>query len=409
MRVFTLACAAIALGQGALARDVALVLDWPDAAPAAEIVAVARDSAGAVLEVQRLPLPEGTQQAVLPLPSLSRQTSTVQVGALVAGAFALQSSRVAAEGGQPPERLRLSAALTASFSADYLCASGQVIALQAQEDGLRVGMGDSAQIYMPGDLDSRFIGPEGTALTRIPGLVQFDAADGTLLDSCRPIPSRPVLPLSALGRTTPSDTGWAVFTGLDGSVLSLPGQPPLPDDTPPPRVATSLGPIEADRLRLDIGDHALALAPGPCQLPGQSMPYPHTATLTGPGGPFAPGCAGDPLRALEGAAWQVSHLFGQPLPHSDSEAPALTFQVDTGRLSGRTSCNRYLGRAVVEGGILRISELGTTRLACGAALSNLETRFLDALEGARDIAQLKDGRVALYAGATAVLLLERRD
>jgi heat shock protein HslJ len=405
MRVTAIACAAIALGQGALARDVALTLNWAETAPAAEIVAIARDSAGAVLDVLRLPVPDNTRETVLSLPSLSRQATTVQVGALVDGVFALQSPRAVVEGGQPPERLQLDAALTVSLSQDYLCNSGQVIALQATDDGLRLNS-DSIRSFLATDVVGRFVAKDGTAATRIPGLLQLEDAEGALIESCQPIPARPVLPLTARGMATPAADAWQVITGLDGSRVAWPGQPRPDDNGELPRVATTITVEGTDRLRFDMGAHSLTLTQAPCQLPGQSMPYPYRAKLNGTGGPFAPGCAGDPLRALEGRVWQVSHVFGLPLPQAEGEAPALTLQLDTGRLSGRTSCNRYLGRAIVADGVLRILDLGTTRLSCAVDLSNLETRFLDALEGATDIARLTDGRVALYAGATAGVILK---
>lgn len=406
MRPFAIACVAVALGQAAHARDVTLVLDWDEGAPAAEIVAIARDSSGAVLDSQRLNLPENTQESVLPLPSLSRQATTLQVGALVGGVFALQSPRIAVEGGQPPDRVQLNAALTAGFSTEYLCASGQVLTLRMDGEGF-VTTAETVRSFRPTGLDGRYSSDDGTNANLIPGLLQLEAADGTLLESCQPIPSRPILPLEALGPEKPTAQSWKVVTGLDGSVLSLPDAAMDSAEAAIERLPSTITPLGDDGLRIEIGAHALNLTQEPCQFPVRYMTYPFSATLTGPGAPFSPGCAGDPLWALEGGAWQVSHLFGRALPHGTDAAPALTLQVDTGRLSGRTNCNRYLGRAAVTDRRLSVSDLGTTRLVCAVNLSNLEARFLDALEAADDILRLKDGRMALYAGATAVMMLER--
>jgi len=406
MRPVAIACVAISVGQAAHARDVTLVLNWDEAAPATEIVAVARDNSGAVLESQRLNLPENTQETVLPLPSLSRQATTLQVGALVGGVFALQSPRIAVEGGQPPDRVLLNAALTAGFSTEYLCASGQVLTLRMDGEGF-VTTAETMRSFRPTGLDGRYTAEDGTYANLIPGLLQLEGTNGTLLESCQPIPSRPLLPLEALGPEKPAAQGWKVVTRLDGSVLSLPDAAVDSATAAEERLPSTIVPMGDDALRIEIGAHALNVTPEPCQFPVRYMTYPFSATLMGPGAPFSLGCAGDPLLALEGGAWQVTHLLGHALPHGTDAAPALTLQVDTGRLSGRTSCNRYLGRAAVTDQHLNVRDLGTTRLVCAVNLSNLEARFLDALEAADDILRLNDGRVALYAGPTAVMMLER--
>lgn len=396
MRVIALACVVTAFAQVTQARDVSLTLDWPsEAAPATEIVAVARDATGAVLDTHRLALTAGTSEAVLPLPGLSRQATTVQVGALVDGAFALQTARALVEGGQAPERMRLTAALTASFSADYQCDSGREIRLLPDGDGFRL----SGQRFVPGALKGQFIAPDGTVANRAPGLLQLETADGTLLDTCQPIPARPILPLTAIG----PDGAWQLRTGTGGSVLQV----APPGAAPPEPVATTIARAADDAFLFTLGPQTLLLRQAPCRLPGLDMPFPFTAQLSAPEASFAQGCAGDPLRALEGAPWQVTHLFGQTVPRGADGASSFALQVDTGRLSGRTSCNRFLGRADVIDGQMSVSELGTTRLACPVNLSNLEIRFLDALEAADGIVHLPDGQVALYAGATAVLVLRR--
>lgn len=398
MRVIALACVLATASQAAHARDVALTLDWPEGtAPASEIVAVARDAAGMVLDTQRLALPAGTGEAVLPLPSLSRQATTLQVGALTGDGFALQTARAPVEGGQAPERMRLTASLTASFTADYLCMSGQVIGLLPDGDGFRL----SGQRFAPTALEGQFAAPDGTVANRAPGLLQLESVEGALLETCQPIPARPILPLDALG----PGGAWHLRSGTGGSVLQI--GPSTPDAPPPEPIATTITRPTDNAFRLTFGAHAVVLQRAPCHLPGLDMPYPFTARLTGPEGGFPAGCAGAPLRALEGPAWQVTHLFGQALPRSATGETAFSLQVDGKRLSGRTSCNRYLGRAVVTQANLQVSELGATRLTCPVNESNLEIRFLDALEAATGIVRLPDGNLALYAGATAVLILHR--
>ena len=403
MRVIVLACVAFVLGQAAQARDVALVLDWPEAAPAGELVAVARDNTGAVLDTVRFSIADDTREATLPLPSLSRQATTVQAGVLVNGTMRLQSQRTVVEGGQPPDRLQLSAALTAGFTTQYLCDTGREMTLAPDGAGFLL---DGVQRFSPAGLDGRYIAEDGTTANRIPGLLQLESAEGDLLASCQPIPTPPLLPLQALGPQDRPTDAWRVETGLAGSVLTLPGEEAAPD-TVPPTVATAISRQADDVLAFAIGDHTLRVRDLPCTLPRTDMPYPLTATLTGPDGPFTEGCAGDPLRALEGPAWQVTHLFGREVPRTVDGGAAFSLQVYAGRVSGRTSCNRYLGRATVVDAALRVVDLGTTRLSCPINLSHLENRFLDALEAATGIVRLPGGGIALYAGSMAVLVAER--
>ncbi|SUZ30671.1 hypothetical protein ROE7235_00397 [Roseibaca ekhonensis] len=416
MRVIAIACVVAALGQGALARDVALVLDWPAAEagtelgavggqgtpPSAELVAVTRDSAGAVLTTLRQPVSVGTPEVTLSLPSLSRQATTLHVGALVAGRFRLQSARATILGGQPPDSLSLSAVLTASFTTDYLCDTGEEIALVPDGAGFVLD-GARDKRFAPSELDGRFTAEDGTIANRIPGLLQLESGEGVLIETCQPIPARPILPLTALGPL--EDPAWRVDIGLDGSLLTLPTDAAVtPPDAPAPRVATTITRQSDDALRFEMGVHRLLVRRAPCTLPGVDMPYPLSASLTGPDGAFPMGCAGNPLRSLEGAPWQVTHLFGAAVPPADDGANAFTLQFDTGRVAGRTSCNRYLGRAAVAGARLEVRDLGATRLPCPTNLTNLETRFLDALEAATGILRLPGGGLVLYAGSTAILV-----
>lgn len=403
MRVLAIACLAAAFGQGVHARDMALTLTWPDQAPAAELVAVARDAAGAVLEVVRQGIGAETSETVLSLPSLSRQASTLQIGAMVNGAMVLQSPRALVEGGQPPDNLTLNAALSARFASAYLCQSGRIVSLGIADLGITLSGFDKQLTLERTELAGRFRAEDGTIANRAPGLLQLEDRDGALLDSCQPIPTRPILPLTALGH----DSQWRIETGLDGSVLTRDGAPQPTPDTPPERLNTRISNTAGNQLAFAIGPHVMTLTQEPCRLASADMSFPFTATLTSPDTPPSDGCAGDPLHGLEGAPWQVSHLFGQALPRDAEDTTAFTLQVIAGRLSGRTSCNRYLGRARVDAAKLQLTDLGTTRLSCPVNQSNLEIRFLDALETANGIKRLPDGGLALYAGPMAVLVARR--
>jgi heat shock protein HslJ len=404
MRLTAIACIALS-AHAAQASDVALDLAWPDMPPAAEVVAVTRDSNGDVLNALRQPLAADMRNTVLALPSLSRQAATLQVGAFVDGAPRLQSGRAEVAGGQPPASLTLDPVRAVTFRSEYLCDTGAVATTSPDGAGFALDMGTELRTFTETGLSAAFMAADGTVATRIPGLLQLEGPDGALQASCQPIPSRPVLPALALGE----DRAWQVLVAPQGSTLTL-GEPDSPaPDVPPTPLATTITFDSADTLAIRFGDYDLRLRNTPCKLPRTDMPYPYTADLTGPSpdAPALPGCAGNPLHALEGRPWQVEHIFGAAVPSGADGSNAFTLQFDAGRLTGRTSCNRFLGRARVEGVTLVLHDLGTTRLPCPANLRNLETRYLDALESATGFIQPHAGQLALYSGSTAVLIASR--
>ncbi len=87
-------------------------------------------------------------------------------------------------------------------------------------------------------------------------------------------------------------------------------------------------------------------------------------------------CAERPT--LEDREWTLVELRGQgvvALP----ELPLPSFRLASGEMTGFAGCNQMFGSYEVDGGKLAFGPIGTTRRACAHA-SNLETRFLQALE-----------------------------
>ncbi len=409
MRLIALFCAALALAHPAAAREVSLQLESPVGPGTGELVVAIRGADGAVLDSARQPVAADTVEAVITVPNLSRAAATVQFAALQGGELVQQSPRIAVEGAQPPERATLRGALAQGFSDSYHCTSGAALQLRPAPDArLIVTRAGTARAFTQDGVAGRYTAADGTVLVRAPGLVQLSGPDDATRDSCQPIPAPPLLPLQARGQTA----GWVLDATVDGIRLTRAGADPA-TPAPPPEQAPR--PAEIRRLpdgavRIASGGVALTVRLQACRVPGVMLPYPMRATLsdpaTGPDG--AAGCAGDPLRALEGAEWTLTHLLGAQLPRGDADdGVPFTLQVTAGRVAGRTGCNRYLGRATARDARLQLRELGTTRLGCPTALANLEHRFLDALEAATGIAIQGDGRMALYAGATAVLQATR--
>lgn len=91
--------------------------------------------------------------------------------------------------------------------------------------------------------------------------------------------------------------------------------------------------------------------------------------------PPPPAPAGD--HPLVNTAWRVRDVDQRPV----SIEPAATLVVESReRVSGHAGCNRYVGRVGLEGGNIVISQVGSTRMACAAALMEQEQRFLAVLQ-----------------------------
>ena len=104
-----------------------------------------------------------------------------------------------------------------------------------------------------------------------------------------------------------------------------------------------------------------------------------------------PASSGAPL---EETTWELVTLGGAPLPEGIKRPPNLRLEPADKRLVGFGGCNRVFGGYTLDGSSLKLSPLGTTKMACLGAPMPLEKRFLDALE-----------RVATYAVSGDALTL----
>jgi heat shock protein HslJ len=81
---------------------------------------------------------------------------------------------------------------------------------------------------------------------------------------------------------------------------------------------------------------------------------------------------------LSGTEWKLEDLGGGAL--SDSRA-TLAFP-DAGKVAGNGSCNRFFGSAEINGDAIKLSAMGSTRMACPEAVMNQESKYLEALQAA---------------------------
>lgn len=65
------------------------------------------------------------------------------------------------------------------------------------------------------------------------------------------------------------------------------------------------------------------------------------------------------------------------------------------KVSGNGSCNRFFGSVKIEGDLIKLGPLGSTRMACPEAVMNQETKYLNALQAAERF-ERKDPYLLLY-------------
>ena len=117
---------------------------------------------------------------------------------------------------------------------------------------------------------------------------------------------------------------------------------------------------------------------------------------SGPGPASPPPGPADqaPTASLEETTWELVTLGGATLPEGIKRPPNLRLDPAEKRLVGFGGCNRVFGGYALEGSSLKLSPLGTTKMACLGPQMPLEKQFLDALE-----------RVTAYAISGSVLTL----
>ncbi|MFP5467435.1 MAG: META domain-containing protein [Gammaproteobacteria bacterium] len=108
-------------------------------------------------------------------------------------------------------------------------------------------------------------------------------------------------------------------------------------------------------------------------------------------------CAATPgIAPLAGSEWRLSHLDGQAVL---AHPPATLLLGTDGRLSGHGACNRFTGSYQLQGDRLRVGPVAATRIGCPGPVGQQENRYLQALQGARQVQLQQDGAL-LIRGAS---------
>jgi heat shock protein HslJ len=90
--------------------------------------------------------------------------------------------------------------------------------------------------------------------------------------------------------------------------------------------------------------------------------------------------------------WRIEQARSEPI--LDKRRARIDFGAD-GRLTGHTSCNTMTGRYTLEGNVLKVGPVATTRMACAQLQLEQEDRILTALELAVSARVRDDGLLEL--------------
>lgn len=96
--------------------------------------------------------------------------------------------------------------------------------------------------------------------------------------------------------------------------------------------------------------------------------------------------------SLSNSEWLLEDLNGSSV--LDNVQATLTFP-ETGKVAGNGSCNRFFGPAEMNGDIVKLGPLASSRMACPEAVMNQETKYLEALQAAERF-DWKDPYLLIY-------------
>lgn len=398
MRLFLAVMTALATGVPVAARDITATVQWDMPTPqGAETVTVVLNNEGQLLAQQRVDVTPDNNTATHSFAALPRQAGSLQAGLVLDGQLLAQSSQLSLDGRGAAPDLVLHPILALGFRSSWACDDGTTLMLAPAAGGLRA-ITQQGTMFFHDDGQGRFSAEDGTVLDDDGPSITLTPANGPQPATCARIPAQPILPITARA----ADESWQIELGLNEALITLPrpdGDQDILDQMTARRTDDGALLFESDAMSLRLTDEA-------CKLDDAIIPYPVSAALTRQtSSAVSRGCAGAPLRLLQGRTWYVNTLFSVPHP---TDMPDLTLEVANGQISGRLACNLYVGQVAIVDGALSLSDLGTTRLACPTAKRNLELRLLDALEHADGFDIGNKGELILRSGSVTTLTASRR-
>jgi len=380
-----------------------VTLAWNDAAQVGtEAVLLVRSEDGATSVSLRNPVAANSTTTQIDLPPLARTAQTLQAGLIADGAVILQSAIVSiVDRTAPQSHLMLHQNLAVGFNDAWECDDGRITQVFQHGDRLEIRYGaTSLSLQAQSDVARHYVSEDGSAITFAGNQAELTLPGQAPL-VCQPTLFRPVLPLEAIA----ANGDWRIELGQDAALIDLPG---LEDESLSSAGLAIMAPRNGI-IEISAPSVSLRLTQERCRLQDNALIFPVLAELTiYASGQISGGCAGSVMELLSGRDWYVTSIFGLPLSNSAKDSRDMTLQIGDGQISGRGTCNRYVGRALIADGRLSFRELGTTRLACPANLRNLELRFLDALEATSGFDLSRDGMLILQAAQMPILTAVRR-
>lgn len=110
--------------------------------------------------------------------------------------------------------------------------------------------------------------------------------------------------------------------------------------------------------------------------------------------------------SLEGD-WVVADLNGGGVPDGSFTLNFDGGDDNTSRVSGKSGCNRFMGRWQQNGRTLKLGPLGGTMMACSDEMMALEQRFLAMLDAVTQVSYTTAGAAVLSAPDGRGLTLKR--
>jgi len=133
------------------------------------------------------------------------------------------------------------------------------------------------------------------------------------------------------------------------------------------------------------------------------MPYPDTVKVT-INGKKLNGCGGTPGSLLQGIRWKVDTLDGNRII-KDSR---ITLEFSETRVTGYSSCNRYMANYDLSGEHLVISKPVSTRKACHVDIMEQEKRFFRMLQNVTGFGVESDDRIKLITRDHGEIMLQKK-
>lgn len=108
---------------------------------------------------------------------------------------------------------------------------------------------------------------------------------------------------------------------------------------------------------------------------------------------------------LFGKTWTLTEMEGRKF---SADKPNIEFNRDQKRVSGSGGCNRFSGAFEIDGAMMKLSRIASTKMACiDAEVQRIEARFLELLETTTRF-EIQANKLHLYANDVSVLVFVDR-